>query len=197
MSLDMTGDLTRDRTRDRTLPADYAPLPFQGGRGIPQTVPYDSGGLHLRVTIVASATDLPALRSLAATEVLFDGRAEETRRPDGVPADARAWLVQPPPHTLSPPVLRPQLVVSDGTSTLGTRPILVGTPLAVGTTAESPLVVEVLFVSLVLSVGTLTQPGELGGVIVAGIRVRNQGVARYESAPATASTTEEIYASLV
>jgi hypothetical protein len=179
-----------------TLPADYTPLPFQGGRGIPQTVPFDSGGLHLRVSIVASATDLPALRSLQATEVLFDGRAEETRRPAGVPADARARFLTPPPHTLSPPVLRPQLVVSDGSATLGTRPILVGTPLVVGTIPESPLLVEVLFDSLVLSVGTLTQPGELGGLVVAGIRVRNQGVPRFESAPVTESTTEEIYASL-
>lgn len=180
-----------------TLPADYTPLPFQGGRGIPQTVPFDSGALHLRVTIVASATDLPALRSLPATEVLFDGRAEETRRPSAVPADARARFVASPPHTLSPAVLRPQLVVSDGGATLGTRPILVGTPLVIGTTATSPLTVEVLFDTLALSVGTLTQPGELGGVIVAGIRVRNQGVARFESAPVIETTTEEIYASLI
>jgi len=179
-----------------TLPADYTPLQFQGGRGIPQTVPFVSGGLHLRVTIVASATDLPALRSLPATEILFDGRAEETRRPYGVPADARTQFVLSPPHTLSPAVLRPQLVVSDGSRTLGTRPILVGTSLAIGTTTASPLVVEVLFDSLVLTVGTLTQPGELGGVIVAGIRVRNQGVPRYESAPVTETTTEEIYGSL-
>ncbi len=180
-----------------TLPADYTPLPFQGGRGIPQTVPFDSGSMHLRVTIVASATDLPALRSLPATEVLVDGRGEEGRRPADVPADARARFVAPPPQSLAPAVLRPQLVVSDGSSTLGTRPILVGTPLAIGTTGDSPLLVEVLFDALVLSVGTLTQPGELGGAIVAGIRIRNQGLARHESPPAAATTTEGIYASLI
>lgn len=179
-----------------TLPAEYTPLRFLGGAGVPQTVPFDVGSQRLRLTIVASVTDLPALRSLPATQVLFDGRADETRRALEVPDGAAARFLASPPHTLAPRVLRPQLVVSDGGATRGSRPILVGTPLVVGTTTDAALLVEVLFDSLVLTVGTLTQPGELGGSIVAGVRIRSRGVERFERAPAPEPDVEEIYASL-
>jgi hypothetical protein len=166
-----------------TLPAEYTPLPFLGSRGIPQTVPFDVGSRRLRVTIVASVTDLPALRSLPATQVVFDGAAEERRRPTAVPGAPADRFSAAPPDTLAPSVLRPQLVVSDDGATLGSRPILVGSPLLVGSTAAVPLLVEVYFDSLVLTVGSLSQPGELGGAITAGIRVRNVGVERFETAP--------------
>jgi len=166
-----------------TLPAEYTPLQFQAARGIPQTVPFDVGSRHLRVTIVASVTDLPALRALPATQVLFDGGADERRRPTSVPQDARRRFTTAPPDSLAPSVLRPQLVVSDGATTLGSRPILVGTPLLVGTTAEASLLVELYFDSLVLTVGSLSQPGEFGGLITAGVRIRNRGVERFENAP--------------
>jgi hypothetical protein len=179
-----------------SVPAGYTPLPFAPARGVPQTVPFDVGAVRLRLTIVASLTDVPALRSLPATEVLFDGRADERRRPVSVPGDPRARFVAAPPETLAPSVLRPRLVVSDGATTLGSRPILVGTPIVVGTVEPSPLRVEVVFDSLVLTVGTLSQPGELGGSITAGIRIRDRGVARFERAPGAGSTVEEIHASL-
>jgi hypothetical protein len=179
-----------------SLPTDYTPLPFLAVRGIPQTVPVDVGTVHLRLTIVAAVSDIPALRSLPATHVLFDGGAEERRRATSVPANARARFVAPPPDTLAPSVVRPQLVMSDGAATLGSRPILVGTPLLFGSVEQSPLLVQVLFDTLLLTIGTLTQPGELGGSIVSGIRIRTKGVERFQSAPRAESTVEEIYASL-
>lgn len=168
-----------------TLPAEYTPLPFQAARGVPQTVPFDAGSRRLRLTVLATVTDLPALRTVAATHIVFDGGAGERTRPTSVPREPRQRFLASPPSTLAPAVVRPHLVVSDGTTTLGSQSILVGTPAVVGATAEASLLVEVLFDRLVLTAGSLIQPGEFGGTIVAGARIRNIGVKRFENAPGT------------
>jgi hypothetical protein len=170
----------------------YTPLPFVGARGIPQTVPFDAAGHKLRITLVAGVSDVPALRSLPQTANIFDGRHLETTRATFVPENERSLYISPSHESLSAAVLRPFVVVREGETIVGSRPVLTGTPLRIGN--SSPLLVELLFETLTITSGSVTQPGDFGAVIDAGIRVLTNGTPRFEKP--TTQEEEDLYGSL-
>lgn len=166
-----------------TLPSVYTALPFNAANGIPQTVPYDIGARRLRVTIVASATDLPALVQTSRTEQLFDLVDWGTTPRTGIPASDDERFIAPAQSTLAPAVVCPRLVVRDGETIIGSLRVRPRRPLRFGRTEPGALAVEIYIETLCLAAGSLVQPGELGATIVAGIRPVTAGVTRFESMP--------------
>lgn len=188
--------------------AQITQLPFVAARGIPQTIPFDAGERRLQLTIVATVTDLPALASMPQTHVLFNGAALETARStvatsEGEDEEDRTstqsvdtWtrFRASAPSSLSPSVLRPYLVIRDANTLLCSRPILTGTWLRAGVTSDAALLVEVRFTTLLVTVGSLTQPGEFGGAITAEIRVLTGGTLRFVKSH---GREEDLYNALV
>lgn len=162
-------------------------LPFVASSGVPQSVPIDLGGRRFTVTLLASAADLPALRSVDATAALVDAAAEASARPVRVPDDARSWCRQPAHSSLAPAVVRPTVVVREGAKTVGSHPVVAGRPLRFGATGTSPLAVEITFHELRLTAGALIRPGDTGSVITASVVLRTTGITRHEEA----ATAEE------
>jgi hypothetical protein len=170
----------------------YTPLAFVAARGIPQTVAFDAAGHQLRVSLLAAVSDIPALRSLSQTTLLFDGRALESQRPTSVPSDERELYTAEAHDSLAPAVLRPFVVVREGQHVIGSAPVLVGTPFRVG--SNTSLLVELLFDALQITSGSITQPGDFGSVISAGIRVMTSGVERFETV--ASREEEDLYGTL-
>lgn len=157
----------------------FVAIPFNPARGVPQTVPVDIGGRRFAVTLVASATDLPALRSVAGTDRLVDLATEQRSRPTAVPADARAWVAGPAHPSLSSAIVRPHLAVREQGTVLGSRSVVLGRPLLFGSTGHTALAVEIVVDALTLTAGSLTRPGDTGAAIAARLGLRTAGVSRH------------------
>lgn len=171
----------------------FVPLPFDPARGVPQTVPAEVGGHHLRVTLALAATDLPALVATSPTATLVDVGAHGLRRRAKVPADESDRFRSPAPATLSADVLRPVLMVREADHLLGVRLALAGTVLRFGSVEQGGLVAEARVDTLVLPAGSLVNPGALGGSIRIGVRSPHPTTAILRVRPLS---TEELYAAL-
>ncbi|WP_420451182.1 hypothetical protein [Ilumatobacter sp.] len=164
------------------------PIPIVAARGVPQTVPVDAAGRRFSVTLSASVADVPALRSIAATDVLVDAVAEQQHTRNSVPGDARSWMVGAAPSTVSADLVRPHLAVREDGVLLGSRPVIVGRELVYGHNEGSPLVIKVTVQECTLTAASLIRPGETGGRFAAELRICTSGVSRNE---ATATIDEE------
>lgn len=171
----------------------FVPLPFDPARGVPQTVPAEVAGHHLRVTLAVAATDLPGLVATSPTAVLVDAAARGLVRRETVPDDAEDRFRSPAPATLSPEVLRPLLMVRENDRLLGVRPAHPRTVLRFGSAGHGGLVAELRVDSLLLLAGSLTRPGALGGAIRIGIRRPSTPRPPALQRPLT---VEELYAAL-
>lgn len=182
-----------------TLPEGFSPLPFVAARGIPQTVSHAVGTHRLRVTIVASATDLPALLQSSATQVVVDTVTEGLSRRDGRPVGVRDRFRAAASTTLSAEVIRPILIVRENEVLLGALPARPHTLLRFGVTESSGLVVDLYVDTLILTVGSFIQPGETGGFIGIGIRPADKGAGPPTSLRRTEPPValEDLYASLL
>lgn len=156
------------------LPAGYSPLPFNPARGLPQQVRVTANGRLLAIILVAMTGDIVGTLALDRTRAVVDGTEEQTPRGAfGVDPDedgVRAGLTAPPPDALGSAAVRPYLVVVDGGRVIGSAPVVVGRPMAFGTSQATGLVVEVLVTELCLAAGALVEPGDVGSRIVAGFR---------------------------
>jgi hypothetical protein len=155
-----------------TLPVGYTQLPFSAARGIPQTVPFQD----LRVTILASSSDLPAVIQTPQTQIIVNMNERCTARPTEVPADERDLFHSAPPSTLD--AIRPVIVVRTNDSILGTQPAFVGTPLRFGLVGSFE--VEIFVETLKIAAATITQPGEVGAQMSIGIRTHAEPLPRVE-----------------
>ncbi|KOU61522.1 hypothetical protein ADK57_27615 [Streptomyces sp. MMG1533] len=153
----------------RVLPTGYSPLPFSPDLGLPQQVQVRASGRSLAVKLVALTADLVATLTAPPTTPVVTDAQEESRRLASL-GDPRAALTAPPPPGLDGAAVRPYLVVVDADRVVGSAPVVVGRPMAVGTSADSGLLLEVLFVDLFLAAGSLVEPGDVGSRILAGFR---------------------------
>jgi hypothetical protein len=157
------------------LPAGFSPLPFNAARGLPQQVRVTANGRALAVTLVAMTGDIVGTLVLDRTRVVVDGAEEQAPRDASRERDVRAGLTAQPPDALGSAAVRPYLVVLDGGQVIGSAPVVVGRPMAFGTSQTAGLVIEVLVTELRLAAGALVEPGDVGSRIVAGFREAGAG----------------------
>ncbi|MFE1438644.1 hypothetical protein [Streptomyces sp. NPDC058739] len=157
------------------LPAGFSPLPFNPARGLPQQVRVTANGRALAVTLVAMTGDIVGTLTLDRTRVVVDGAEEHATRDASREPDVRAGLTARPPDALGSAAVRPYLVVLDGGRVIGSAPVVVGRPMAFGTSQTTGLVIEILVTELRLAAGALVEPGDVGSRIVAGFREAGAG----------------------
>ncbi|NEW69882.1 hypothetical protein [Streptomyces rhizosphaericus] len=160
------------------LPAGFQPLPFAPARGVPQQIQVQVGSRALTVVLAAIPGDLIGLLSRPRTQVVVDGTREHTPHEGPAPDDPRAAFTAAPPEVLSSVAVRPYLIVVEAGRVIGSAPVIVGRPMAFGSSESSGLVVEVLVARLLLAAGSLIEPADIGSEILAGIRDRGSGSPR-------------------
>ncbi|MFG3497637.1 hypothetical protein [Streptomyces sp. NPDC047928] len=162
------------------LPAGFRPLPFNAALGLPQQVRVQVGRRALTVTLVALTADIVGALTAEPTRTVVDGAEEftpreapdgEEGRPDGERGNGvRTGLTASPPGALDTAAVRPYLVVLEAGRLIGSAPVVVGRPLAFGSSAGTGLVIEILVAELVLAAGALVEPAEVGSRVLAGFR---------------------------
>lgn len=157
------------------LPTGFSPLPFNPARGLPQQVRVTANGRALAVILVAMTDDIVGTLTLDRTRVVVDGTAELAPRDASGEEGVRAGLTARPPDAAGSAVVRPYLVVLDGGQVIGSAPVVVGRPMAFGTSQAAGLVIEVLVTEFRLTAGALVEPGDVGSRIVAGFREAGAG----------------------
>lgn len=167
---------------DATTPV---PVPFEAARGCPQTARLELAGRQFSLTLTASTADIPALRSVAATDRIVDGERRAFERPSELPAAPANRFEADPPSTLDASIVRPTLIVRERERLVGARPVHVGRRLRFGTTSSSPLEFDVWFDELALTAGSLIRRGDSGASIRGWAVARTRGLDRHER-PATA-----------
>lgn len=161
------------------LPAGFRPLPFNAALGLPQQVHVQAGRRALTVTLVALTADIVGALTAEPVRTVTDGAEESAPRGSPIGEDGkgiRAGLTAPPPGALETAAVRPYLVVLEAGRLIGSAPVVVGRPLAFGSSADTGLVIEILVAELVLAARALVEPAEVGSRILAGFRERGGGM---------------------